>query len=99
MADGLLGVRPALKEIFPFSIDSLRLHVVALPSDVRYVKTVTLRFSGNDLAAAFALRVSKSSDSSARLAIRRVAHELVHVIMAIHGISSKGVEQIGRAHV
>lgn len=95
MADGLLGVRAALYEIIPFPIDGLRLRVAALASDVRYVKTITLRFSGNDLAAAFALRVSDSSDRSARLAIRRVAHELVHVIMAIHGISSKGVEQDG----
>lgn len=95
MADGLLGVRVALNEIIPFPIDSLRLRVVALANDVRYAKTVTLRFSGNDLAATFALRVNKSSDSSARMAIRRVAHELVHVIMAIHGLSSKGVEQDG----
>lgn len=94
-ADDLLAVRDALNYFLPFTMNRLRLRVIMVPDGLRYVKTKTAIFSGSNVSAEFAVRVNADSNTSRRGAIRDIAHELMHVMFAINGISSKGAKLDG----
>jgi len=94
-ANDLLSVRDALNYILPFTMNRLRLRVVMIPDGFRYVKTKTVIFSGNNVSAEFAVRMNADSDTSRRNALRDIAHELMHVMFSINGISNKGAKLNG----
>ncbi|MDX2299872.1 MAG: hypothetical protein NW204_09120 [Xanthomonadaceae bacterium] len=95
VAKHLLGLRNSLNQEMPFAIDSLRLRVILIPDGFRYAKTANRVFSGNHVSAEFAVRAGSHREQSMRLAVRDVAHELMHAIFSINGISSKAKEADG----
>lgn len=94
-ANDLLAVRDALNNLLPFTMNRLRLRVVMIPDGFRYVKTKTVIFRGSNVIAEFAVRMTTGATTSRRLVIRDIAHELMHVMLSINGVTSKDAKPGG----
>lgn len=94
-ATRLLTLRDALNAVQPFAIDDVRLRITLVPSGYRYVKASTSLFYGNDISATLAVRAGNNAEVSTRLAIRDIAHELIHAVFAMNGVTSKQQQSDG----
>jgi len=94
-ANDLLAVRDALNDFLPFTMNRLRLRVVMIPDGFRYVKTKTVIFRASNVSAEFAVRMTTGAATSRRLVIRDIAHELMHVMLSINGVTSKDAKSDG----
>jgi hypothetical protein len=84
-----INLRSAINEVMPFKIRRFKLSISIIPDGYRSSKTSMRVFYGNDLSAKFEVRATSDAETSTRLAIRDVAHELIHAILAMHGVQNK----------